>query len=287
MGWAKIEKAPLSKTEKRDTPDGLWQSCNQCGEIVFRKDFEANQNVCPKCQYHFPLAAPERILYFLDPNSFSESDSELSSTDPLEFKDSKPYAKRIEESRKKTGRNDAFISGEGLLEGKPIQIGVFDFRFMGGSMGSVVGEKIARVFKRSLEKKQPAVIFSASGGARMQEGILSLMQMAKTCTALSYLKDAGIPMISVMTNPTTGGVAASYAMLGDINIGEPGALIGFAGPRVIRQTIGESLPEGFQRSEYLLDHGMLDLICHREMLRSTISQILSILYQPASDGLGK
>jgi acetyl-CoA carboxylase carboxyl transferase subunit beta len=277
LAWSKIEKAPIAKSEKIDTPDGLWQLCRHCSEIVFRKDFEANQNVCPKCQFHFPLAAPERIRHFLDPDSFVEADELLTSNDPLNFKDSVPYKKRLADTIKKTGRRDAIIAGTGLLKGRLVNIAVFDFRFMGGSMGSVVGEKITRVFLRSAETKQPAVVFSASGGARMQEGLLSLMQMAKTCTALSYMKDAGVPLVSVMTDPTTGGVAASYAMLGDVNIGEPGALIGFAGPRVIQQTIGQSLPEGFQRSEYLFEHGMLDLICHRDTLRDKISQILTIL----------
>jgi acetyl-CoA carboxylase carboxyl transferase subunit beta len=277
LAWSKIEKAPIAKSEKIDTPDGLWQLCRKCSEVIFRKDFEANQNVCPKCQFHFPLPAPERIRYFLDPDSFVESDSKLTSNDPLGFIDSVPYKKRLADTIKKTGRCDALIAGAGLLKGRPVNIAVFDFRFMGGSMGSVVGEKITRVFLKSAESKHPAVVFSASGGARMQEGLLSLMQMAKTCTALSYMKDAGVPLVSVMTDPTTGGVAASYAMLGDVNIGEPGALIGFAGPRVIQQTIGQSLPEGFQRSEYLLEHGMLDLICHRDTLRDKISQILTIL----------
>lgn len=278
MAWLKVEKAPLTKSERKDAPNGLWRLCSECNEVVFTRDFEANQNVCPKCNHHFAIAAMDRILHFLDPESFVEYDADLRSTDPLKFKDSKAYADRLEETIKKTGRKDALISGEGYLHKRPIQLAVFDFHFMGGSMGSVVGEKIARTILRGMEKSQPVVIFSASGGARMQEGILSLMQMGKTCAALSLLKDKGIPLISVMTNPTTGGVAASYAMLGDVNIGEPGALIGFAGPRVIQQTIGQSLPEGFQRSEYLLEHGMLDLICHRDTLRDRIADILSILY---------
>ncbi len=277
LAWSKIEKAPIAKSEKKDTPDGLWQLCRNCSEIVFRRDFEANQNVCPKCQFHFPLPAPERIRHFLDPNSFVEFGETMTSSDPLKFVDSIPYKKRLEDTKKKTGRCDALIAGTGMLKGRPIHLAVFDFRFMGGSMGSVVGEKIAKTFLHAAESKQPAVVFSASGGARMQEGLMSLMQMAKTCTALSFMKDAGVPLVSVMTDPTTGGVAASYAMLGDVNIGEPGALIGFAGPRVIQQTIGQSLPDGFQRSEYLLAHGMLDLICHRDALREKISQILNIL----------
>lgn len=267
----------MAKGEKRDAPGGLWEKCTNCSEVIFKKDFAANQNVCPKCQHHFALAAPDRIYHFLDPDSFEEHDADMESCDALGFVDSKPYKDRLKATEVKTGRKNAIISGEGKIFGRSIQIAVFDFRFMGGSMGAVEGEKIARTFLRAAKKKQPAVIFSASGGARMQEGLLSLMQMAKTCTALSLLKEAGVPMVSVMTNPTTGGVAASYAMLGDVNIAEPGALIGFAGPRVIQQTIGQSLPEGFQRSEYLLEHGMLDLICHRDMLRGRISQIFSIL----------
>jgi acetyl-CoA carboxylase carboxyl transferase subunit beta len=196
----------------------------------------------------------------------------------LGFNDTKSYASRLKDTQTKLSRGDAIICGEGLLFAKPVQLGVFNFDFMGGSMGTVVGEKIARLFDRAFDKRQPAIIVSSSGGARMQEGILSLMQMAKTCTALSRLRDAGVPFISVLTHPTTGGVAASFAMLGDVNIGEPGALIGFAGPRVIQQTIGEELPKGFQRSEYLLEHGMLDMICHRDSLRPRIGQILKILF---------
>lgn len=279
MAWLNREKAPLSQNSQRtDTPDGLWERCKSCSEIFFRKDFEANQNVCPKCHHHYPVPAMERITRFLDPDSFTEIDADLRSTNPLEFSDSKSYADRLRDTAKKLNRNDAIICGEGLLMGRPVQLGVFDFQFMGGSMGTVVGEKIARLFKRAYEKRQPAIIVSSSGGARMQEGILSLMQMAKTCAALSQLRDAGVPFISILTHPTTGGVAASFAMLGDVNIGEPGALIGFAGPRVIQQTIGEELPEGFQRSEYLLEHGMLDMICHRDTMRPRIAQILNILF---------
>jgi acetyl-CoA carboxylase carboxyl transferase subunit beta len=277
VAWLNREKAPLQKGDKKDTPDGLWERCKECSEITLRKDFESNQNVCPKCDHHFPLPARERIKNFLDKDSFEEFDSDLCSPDPLEFSDSKPYKDRLETTRSKLNQNDAIFCGRGLLRGIPVQIGVFDFKFMGGSMGSVVGEKISRLYQRSVENNEPAIIFSSSGGARMQEGILSLMQMAKTCTALSQLRDAGVPYVSVLCHPTTGGVAASFAMLGDINIGEPKALIGFAGPRVIEQTIRQELPEGFQRSEFLLDHGMLDMICHRENLRPTISKILGIL----------
>ena len=227
-----------------------------------------------------------RLTRFLDPGTFVELDQSLSSNDPLEFKDVKPYKKRLQDTQKKLGRYDAFTSGEGFLHGRKVQVGSFDFAFMGGSMGSVVGEKVARVFRRGIENKEPCIVFSSSGGARMQEGILSLMQMAKTCAVLGELRSEGIPYISVLTHPTTGGVAASFAMLGDINIGEPKALIGFAGPRVIQQTIREELPPGFQRSEYLLEHGMLDMICHRKDLRAQISQILDIIKPlPAKDGV--
>lgn len=277
MAWLNREKAPMAKGQRIDTPDGLWERCTNCGEIVLTRDFQANQNVCPKCKYHFPLPALERINNLLDPGSFEEHDRDLCSTDPLQFVDSKPYKQRLADLAKRTGRFDALIAGRGMLFERPVHLGVFDFEFMGGSMGSVVGEKIARMFVRAADAREPAVIVTSSGGARMQEGLLSLMQMAKTCAALAMMRDRGVPFISILCHPTTGGVAASFAMLGDINIGEPNALIGFAGPRVIQQTIREKLPEGFQRAEYLLEHGMLDMICHRDMLRATLSQILAIL----------
>lgn len=277
MAWLNREKAPLAKGQRTDTPDGLWERCTKCTEIILRRDFSSNQNVCPRCHHHFSLPARERIHHFLDPDSFVEYDKELCSTDPLQFADSKAYKQRLVDMHKRTDQYDAFFAGRGMLHGRPVQLGVFDFQFMGGSMGSVVGEKIARLYLRAAKEKEAAVIFSSSGGARMQEGILSLMQMAKTCAALAKVREAGVPFISVLTHPTTGGVAASFAMLGDVNIGEPNALIGFAGPRVIQQTIREKLPEGFQRSEYLLDHGMLDMICHRDVLRPTIAKVLSLL----------
>ena len=277
MAWLNREKAPMAKGARRDSPDGLWEKCSECSEIIFAKDFEANQRVCPKCQHHFPIAPLERIERFVDKGSFVEMDAALKSPDPLSFEDTKKYKGRLEAIQDKLATKDAIVCGEATLLKRPIQLGVFDFRFLGGSMGSVVGEKITRLYKRSAAKKQPAIIVSSSGGARMQEGVLSLMQMAKTCAALTALRAAGVPFVSVMTHPTTGGVAASFAMLGDVNIGEPGALIGFAGPRVIQQTIGEELPEGFQRSEYLLEHGMLDMIVHRDSLRIRIAQILDVL----------
>jgi acetyl-CoA carboxylase carboxyl transferase subunit beta len=278
MAWLKIKKAPLMKSKKRNIPDGLWKHCDACQSTIYSKEFEANTNVCPKCEHHYPLSAKSRIQNFLDPNSFVETNSELMSTDPLKFKDYKSYAKRLKDAHATTGLRDAIITGEGKLLDRRILIGAFDFFFMGGSMGSVVGEKLSQVFQAAAKKDIPAVIFSTSGGARMHEGLLSLMQMAKTCTALSYMREKGVPMISILTHPTTGGVAASYAMLGDINIGEPKALIGFAGPRVIQQTMRQSLPEGFQTSEYLLEHGMLDLICHRRDLRTKVNHIINILY---------
>ncbi len=277
MAWLHREAAPLSQGQRIDTPDGLWTRCEHCTEVIYRKDFEANQNVCPKCQFHYPLPAYERIHRFLDPQSFAEYDQNLASSDPLEFVDKAPYRQRLQDTQRKLQRLDAIICGRGLLMNRPVHIGVFDFQFMGGSMGSVVGEKIKRVFEKALVAREPAIIVSSSGGARMHEGILSLMQMAKTCAALAKLRDGGVPFISVLTHPTTGGVAASFAMLGDVNIAEPGALIGFAGPRVIQQTIGQELPKGFQRSEFLLDHGMLDMICHRDSLRPRIAQILGML----------
>ncbi|MCX6119607.1 MAG: acetyl-CoA carboxylase, carboxyltransferase subunit beta [Proteobacteria bacterium] len=277
MAWLEREKAPVSSGERTETPDGLWIKCNSCHEVILRKELQQNLNVCNKCQYHFPIPVWDRIQSLVDDNSFEELDKNLKSSDPLNFTDSKPYKSRIEDAYKKNGRWDAFVSGRASILNIPVQLGVFDFQFMGGSMGSVVGEKISRLILRSLELKQPAIIVSTSGGARMQEGLVSLMQMAKTCAVLGKLRDHGVPYISVLCHPTTGGVAASFAMLGDINIGEPGALIGFAGPRVIQQTIRAQLPEGFQTAEYLLEHGMLDMICHRAELRQKIGNILGIL----------
>lgn len=278
MAWLNREKAPLSRGQRTDTPDGLWIKCEECQEIILTREFQANQNVCPKCNHHYYIGAYDRIVHFVDQDSFEECDRDLCSTDPLEFVDSKPYKDRLKSMHRKVGTYDAFVSGTALLERKPIQVGAFEFQFMGGSMGSVVGEKVARMFRRAVSLRQPAVIFTASGGARMQEGILSLMQMAKTCAALSHMRKEGVPFISILTHPTTGGVAASFATLGDVNIGEPQALIGFAGPRVIEQTIREKLPEGFQRSEYLLEHGMLDMICHRDAMRPKVASILSLLF---------
>ena len=258
-------------------PEGLWTKCKNCNEIIYAKEIERNLNVCPKCDYHFRITARARIDLVLDEGSFVESDAGMTSVDFLKFKDSKKYSDRIKAALKKSGDGDAIITGSGEIDGLPVVVAVFDFGFMGGSMGSVVGEKVTRAIELGLEHKAPVLVFSSSGGARMQESILSLMQMAKSSAALAKLKQAGIPFISVLTDPTTGGVTASFAMLGDLNIAEPRALIGFAGPRVIEQTIRQQLPEGFQRSEYLLEHGMIDMIVPRREMKQRLSQILRIL----------
>jgi acetyl-CoA carboxylase carboxyl transferase subunit beta len=271
------EKEGKEKREELNPSEQLWVKCNSCNEIIYRKVIERNFQVCPKCNYHFQIPARRRIDSLVDPGTFIEHDVDLVSADPLEFKDSKRYPSRVKESQEKTGQKDAIICGEARIEGQPAMIGIFEFNFMGGSLGSVVGEKIARLIERAVDKKIGVVIFCASGGARMQEGILSLMQMAKTSAALAKLHEARIPYISVLTDPTTGGVSASIAMLGDIIIAEPKAMIGFAGPRVIRDTIRAELPEGFQRAEYLLEHGMVDLIVERKDLRRTLASLLEML----------
>ena len=278
MPWFKKSKAPITPVEKKNVqmPEGLWTKCKNCQEIIYTKEIERNLNVCPKCDYHFRVSAMERINLVLDSGTFVEMDAEMMPVDFLNFKDSKTYKERIKVSVKKHGGGDAVKCGEGDIDGMKVVVAVFDFAFMGGSMGSVVGEKITRVIERGLELKAPVLVFSSSGGARMQESILSLMQMAKTSAALAKLKSAGIPFISVLTDPTTGGVTASFAMLGDLNIAEPKALIGFAGPRVIEQTIRQKLPEGFQRSEYLLEHGMVDMIVPRQEMKETLSKVLRI-----------
>jgi len=268
------------KKERREEPkalDELWLKCKSCNEMIYRKVVERNLQVCPKCNYHFQIPIRKRIECLVDPETFLEYDSDLSSTDPLEFKDSKKYTQRVKESQETTGQKDAVVCGEAKIEGQPVMIGIFEFNFMGGSMGSVVGEKVTRLIERAIEKRVAVVIFCASGGARMQEGILSLMQMAKTSAALARLQEVRLPYISVLTDPTTGGVSASIAMLGDIIIAEPKAMIGFAGPRVIKDTIRSELPEGFQRAEYLLQHGMVDLIVERKDLRHTLSSLLGML----------
>jgi acetyl-CoA carboxylase carboxyl transferase subunit beta len=250
--------------------------------VLYKEDLADTARVCPKCGQHLKITAWDRLELLVDAGSFRRLDAGLTPLDPLEFVDSKPYSKRIAASMAKTGESDAWIGGTAMIDGLPVHIGTFNFAFMGGSMGSVVGEAITRLFERAVRTEQPAIVISASGGARMQEGVLSLMQMAKTCAALARLRDeTRAPYISVLTHPTTGGVAASFAMLGDVIIAEPHALIGFAGPRVIEQTIGESLPDGFQTSEYLLEHGMVDMICPRGELRERLVTTLRLLVDPA------
>lgn len=281
MGWFTREKAPLAQKEEKKVkiPEGLMTKCVSCSEVLYTKDLEKNLNVCPKCGHHYRISARKRLELLLDAGSFEEFDAGMVSVDFLEFKDSKSYQERIDATIAKGGSKDAVICGEGRIEGTPVQMAVFDFSFMGGSMGSVVGEKITRAIERGIERHTPVIVISASGGARMQESILSLMQMAKTSAALAKLRDRGLPYISILTDPTTGGVTASFAMLGDINMAEPKALIGFAGPRVIEQTIRQKLPEGFQRAEYLLDHGMVDVIVERKDMKQKLSQILKMLYR--------
>lgn len=281
MTWFKKrdeeEKEEREKRGELKPSDQLWTKCHSCNEIIYRRVIERNLQVCPKCNYHFQIPARKRIECVVDPDTFVEYDADLTSADPLEFRDSKRYPHRIKESQEDTGQKDAIVCGEAKIDGQPAMVGIFEFNFMGGSMGSVVGEKITRLIERAIEKRVGVVIFCASGGARMQEGILSLMQMAKTSAALAKLHEAGIPYISVLTDPTTGGVSASIGMLGDIIIAEPKAMIGFAGPRVIKDTIRAELPEGFQRAEYLLDHGMVDLITERKDLRHTLASLLEML----------
>jgi acetyl-CoA carboxylase carboxyl transferase subunit beta len=256
---------------------GVWTKCDGCSEYVRSEELSEELMVCPLCSHHHRIDGEDRLLALLDDDSFEELDTEVGSTDPLGFVDSKPYSQRLVSAERKAGRRSAFLSGRGKLEGRPVQLGTFLFSFMGGSMGSAVGEKVTRLFERALQERTPAIVVSASGGARMQEGVLSLMQMARSTAALARLQDAGLPYISVLTHPTTGGVAASFAMLGDVILAEPEALIGFAGPRVIEQTIREVLPEGFQRSEFLLDHGMVDQIVDRRRMKGRIAALLSLM----------
>lgn len=258
-------------------PEGLWVKCLGCNEIIYRKEIERNLSVCPKCRYHFRLSAREWIRLLLDPESFRGFAEGLRSTDPLGFRDRKRYADRLEEAVESSGLTDALVAGEGSLEGIPLAVGVGDFNFMGGSMGSVLGEKVARVFERAQEGRRAVLLISSSGGARMQEGILSLLQMAKTAVAVARYRSVGLPYLSVLSDPTTGGVAASFASLGDVILAEPGARIGFAGPRVIQETLHQKLPEGFQRSEFLLDHGMVDTVVERRYLKATLARLLRLL----------
>ena len=276
MTWFKKKETP-SKEEK--SADVLWSKCNACQEIIYKKELERNFSVCPKCHYHFPIQAQKRLDIVADEGTFTEVDRMLAPVDTLLFRDLKKYSDRITEAQQKTGMKDAFITGRCDINQLPTMLGIFDFDFMGGSLGSVVGEKIARMVEKAIDEKIGAIIFTSSGGARMQEGIFSLMQMAKTSAALSLLRKERLPYISVLTDPTTGGVTASFGMLGDVIVAEPGAMIGFAGPRVIKETIKTDLPPGFQRAEYLLQHGMIDLIVERRTLKTTLGKLLGFLYQ--------
>lgn len=274
MTWFKKEKKPFETTEdKRVRTEGLWTKCEGCRQIIWKKDLEANWNVCPRCSFHFKIDANTRLRLLLD-GDWQEHDAGLTSTDPLRFVDRKSYRARLADMERQTGRKDAVVTAEGELEGRPVVVCAMEYSFIGGSMGAVVGEKITRGIEHSLQKRAALVIVSASGGARMMEGAVSLMQMAKISAALARLDERRVPYISVLTDPTTGGVTASFAMLGDLNIAEPGALIGFAGPRVIEQTIRQKLPPGFQRAEFLLEHGMIDAIVHRKEMKSYIARAL-------------
>ena len=287
MSWLKKLMPASIRTEtgvdrKRSVPEGLWEKCERCGAVLYRPELEENLEVCPKCSFHMPIRARARLAALLDDGLGHEIGAALGPTDVLKFKDQKKYSERIKAAQKATGERDALIAMEGKLKGHDLVASAFDFAYMGGSMGSVVGERFTLAAERALELRCPFVNFSASGGARMQESLFSLMQMAKTSAALGRLRAAGLPYISVLTHPTTGGVSASFAMLGDINLAEPEALIGFAGPRVIEQTVREKLPEGFQRSEFLLEHGTVDQIVDRREMRNRIAHLLALLMkQPA------
>jgi acetyl-CoA carboxylase carboxyl transferase subunit beta len=270
-------KAGVDAHEKKTLGEGLFRKCDACGDAVKKEDFERNLEVCPACGFHFHFTAEQWIDLLADEGTWTALDTKLSAGDPLQFVDSKAYPDRVVAARESTGVNDAILAGTARIDGRSVQLGVFVFRFMGGSMGSVVGEVITRMMERGAEHKQPAVLLSCSGGARMQEGSLSLMQMAKTVAARGKLREAGAPFISVLLHPTTGGVAASFALQGDVNIAEPGALVGFAGPRVIEDTIRQKLPPGFQRAEFLLEHGMIDMISRRQDMRANVARLIEYL----------
>jgi acetyl-CoA carboxylase carboxyl transferase subunit beta len=277
--WFRQKKKPeVQSGEERAVrvPEGLWTKCESCGQIMFSQTVQENGQVCPKCNYHFRISARERLESLFDEGAYEEFDADVAPTDPLEFKDSKRYADRMVQYQRQTGLKDAVINARGTMGEVPVVISCMEYAFMGGSMGSVVGEKITRAAEASLRQGAPLIVISCSGGARMQESVLSLMQMGKVSAALARLHEARIPYISIMTDPTTGGVTASFAMLGDVNIAEPKALIGFAGPRVIEQTIRQTLPEGFQRSEFLLEKGMLDMVVHRSQMRPTLVSLLRL-----------
>jgi acetyl-CoA carboxylase carboxyl transferase subunit beta len=283
LTWFKRESGDIQASgEKRVRTEGLWVKCEGCRQIIWKKELEDNLNVCPKCEYHFRIGSVERLLLLLDEGSIETSDESLASTDPLSFVDTRPYKDRLEKSQTDTGLKDAIINAHGTLHGRPVIVSSMEYAFIGGSMGAVVGEAITRAIERAIEQKKPIIVVSASGGARMMEGVVSLMQMAKISAALARLDSARVPYISVLTDPTTGGVTASYAMLGDLNIAEPGALIGFAGPRVIEQTIRQKLPEGFQTSEFLLKHGMLDAVVHRRDMKAYIARALDFMTPKAA-----
>ena len=281
MAWFKKARKPIAAPDKASrVPEGLWVKCPDCAAIIYTRDLVTSLNVCTKCAHHFRLTARERLLMLFDGEHWVEHDAGLKSNDPLKFTDTKPYKTRLDTTRKATGLADAMIVGVGRIDGREAIVGAMEYAFIGGSMGVVMGEKIVRAAETALARRMPLIIVSCSGGARMMEGALSLMQMAKISAALARLDRAGIPYISVLTDPTTGGVTASFAMLGDVNLAEPKALIGFAGPRVIEQTIRQKLPEGFQRSEFLIERGMLDLIVDRRELKTTLARILRFMTPP-------
>jgi len=283
MAWFKRQSGELDASgEKKIRTEGLWVKCEGCRQIIWKKDLEENLNVCPKCGKHFRIDARTRLANLFDNGEYETFSDNLASTDPLKFVDLKPYSERLKRAQEETGLTDAVINGRGRLNGRPIVISAMEYSFIGGSMGSVVGEVITRAVEDALASKRPLIIISASGGARMMEGVLSLMQLAKISAALAKLDEARVPYVSVLTDPTTGGVTASFAMLGDLNIAEPGALIGFAGPRVIEQTIRQKLPPGFQRSEFLLEHGMLDAVVHRKEMKAYIGRALDFMMPAAS-----
>jgi acetyl-CoA carboxylase carboxyl transferase subunit beta len=278
MTWFKRQSGELDTSgEKKVRTEGLWVKCEQCRQIIWKKDLEENLNVCPKCDKHFRIDARARLAQLLDDNQYDVTDADLVSTDPLKFVDLKAYSSRLKQAQSDTGLKDAVINAHGKLNGRPVIVSAMEYSFIGGSMGAVVGEAITRAIEQATDSKQPIIIISASGGARMMEGVVSLMQLAKISAALARLDEARVPYISVLTDPTTGGVTASFAMLGDLNIAEPGALIGFAGPRVIEQTIRQKLPQGFQRAEFLLEHGMLDAVVHRKQLKPYIARALEFM----------
>jgi acetyl-CoA carboxylase carboxyl transferase subunit beta len=283
LAWFKRESSEIqANEEKRVRTEGLWVKCEGCRQIIWKKELEDNLNVCTKCDYHFRIDSAQRLMLLLDEDSIETQDENLESTDPLNFSDTRPYKARLEKSKASTGLKDAIINATGNMNGRPVIVSAMEYSFIGGSMGAVVGEAITRAIERACKDRKPIIVVSASGGARMMEGVVSLMQMAKISAALARLDTARIPYVSILTDPTTGGVTASYAMLGDLNIAEPGALIGFAGPRVIEQTIRQKLPEGFQTSEFLLQHGMLDAVVHRKDMKSYITRALDFMTPKAA-----